>query len=562
MSSTYSPNLRIDLIDTGTQSGTWGATTNVNLGSLIEAAISGYETVTVTGTQALTASNGTPDQSRNMTIEFVGTLVSSANVFIPPAEKFYVFKNSANQAVTILVATTLNGTTQIPGSTTVTIPAGKTMMVICNNTNVYEALDNINGNLDVGGDVYVGGTASIAGAAASDSLTLTGTPLQVSSGGTGVVNITAGTIPRGNGTLPLSAASADDIVANIGTTPVQRATNVAGGAANRIVYNTAANATGFLPAPTAVSQYLRFNGATLEWGTLPSGGVLAVTADSPLASSGGSSPNITLGTVPTSKGGTGLTTVGTNGQVLTSNGTSLTWSTPASGGVPSFSAGTTGLTPSTATTTAITLGGTLNVSNGGTGVTTLTGIVKGNGTGAFTAAVSGTDFKTVNSTSILGSGNIGIGVTSVAAGAGMNFTTITGTGTVTMGTPGTISTSSSNSATTGTHTHQLNTSGLVLSSQFTGASNQSLGSTGYQRLPGGLLIQWGFISTMGGGGLTTITFPTAFTTVYSVNAMAVQIGSTAGVGSDTVVSALPTTTSVVISVPTDRDGLYWMAIGV
>lgn len=42
------------------------------------------------------------------------------------------------------------------------------------------------------------------------------------------------------------------------------------------------------------------------------------------------------GTLPTTQGGTGLTTVGTNGQVLQSNGTSLTWATPASGGVTSL----------------------------------------------------------------------------------------------------------------------------------------------------------------------------------------------------------------------------------
>jgi hypothetical protein len=42
------------------------------------------------------------------------------------------------------------------------------------------------------------------------------------------------------------------------------------------------------------------------------------------------------GTLPTTQGGTGLTTVGTNGQVLQSNGTTLTWATPSSGGVTSL----------------------------------------------------------------------------------------------------------------------------------------------------------------------------------------------------------------------------------
>jgi hypothetical protein len=68
------------------------------------------------------------------------------------------------------------------------------------------------------------------------------------------------------------------------------------------------------------------------------------------------------------------TAVGTTGQVLVGNtGAAPTWATLSSAAVTSFSAGTTGLTPSTATTGAITLGGTLAVANGGTGVTTSTG---------------------------------------------------------------------------------------------------------------------------------------------------------------------------------------------
>jgi hypothetical protein len=60
--------------------------------------------------------------------------------------------------------------------------------------------------------------------------------------------------------------------------------------------------------------------------------------------------------------------------------------------VTTFSAGTTGFTPSSATSGAVTLAGTLIVGNGGTGATTLTGVLKGNGTSAFTAATAGTDY--------------------------------------------------------------------------------------------------------------------------------------------------------------------------
>jgi hypothetical protein len=117
------------------------------------------------------------------------------------------------------------------------------------------------------------------------------------------------------------------------------------------------------------------------------------------------------GTLNTSSGGTGLTTftagdlpyyatgtalsklgIGTAGQILTSTGTAPQWSTLTGVAVTTFSAGTTGFTPSVATSGAITLNGTLVVGNGGTGATTLTGVLKGNGTSAFTAATAGTDY--------------------------------------------------------------------------------------------------------------------------------------------------------------------------
>jgi hypothetical protein len=64
--------------------------------------------------------------------------------------------------------------------------------------------------------------------------------------------------------------------------------------------------------------------------------------------------------------------IGTNGQVLTSTGTAPQWSTLSGVAVTTFSAGTTGFTPSTATSGAVTLAGTLATTNGGTGLTSFT----------------------------------------------------------------------------------------------------------------------------------------------------------------------------------------------
>jgi hypothetical protein len=74
MASTYSPNLRVELIGTGDQAGTWGSTTNNNLGTLLENAVSGYVSVSVTSAnQALTALNGANDQARNAVLALTTT---------------------------------------------------------------------------------------------------------------------------------------------------------------------------------------------------------------------------------------------------------------------------------------------------------------------------------------------------------------------------------------------------------------------------------------------------------------------------------------------------------
>ena len=112
--------------------------------------------------------------------------------------------------------------------------------------------------------------------------------------------------------------------------------------------------------------------------------------------------------------------IGANGYLLTSDGTTASWAAAPAAGVSSFSAGTTGFTPSTATTGAISLAGTLVVGNGGTGATTLTGYVKGAGTTALTASA------TIPNTDITGLGTMSTqDATSVAiTGGTINSTTI------------------------------------------------------------------------------------------------------------------------------------------
>ena len=176
--SSYSPSLRIELITTGAQAGTWGNTTNNNLGTLIESAIAGYVLVSVTSAnQALTALDGAADQSRNQTIQLTTTTGAAFNVYAPPAEKTYTIFNSSAQAATIFNSTVLGNTTA--AGTGVVIPAGKTMTVWSNGTNfafqnthiVGTVVGNVTGDLtgNVTGDV----SGVVAAAAGSTAVTAT-----------------------------------------------------------------------------------------------------------------------------------------------------------------------------------------------------------------------------------------------------------------------------------------------------------------------------------------------------------------------------------------------------
>lgn len=177
--STYSPSLRIELIDTGAQAGVWGATTNTNLGTLIESAIAGYTSVSVTSSsQAFTALNGAADQSRNMTIALTTTTTAAFAVYAPPAEKTYVIHNSSIYAATIYNSTVLGNTTAAGAG--VAIPAGKTMTVWSDGTNfglqnthligtvVGDVTGNVTGNVfgnagTVTDGVYTSGDQTISG---------------------------------------------------------------------------------------------------------------------------------------------------------------------------------------------------------------------------------------------------------------------------------------------------------------------------------------------------------------------------------------------------------------
>lgn len=131
MASTYS-NLKIELIGTGDQSGTWGVTTNTNLGTAIEEAITGSADVAFSSadvTLTLTNTN-TSQTARNLRLNLTGTSGGARNLIVPAIEKQYIINNGLADAVTVKNST----------GTGVAVPAGKSMFVFNTGSNVVEVV--------------------------------------------------------------------------------------------------------------------------------------------------------------------------------------------------------------------------------------------------------------------------------------------------------------------------------------------------------------------------------------------------------------------------------------
>ena len=197
MASTYS-SLKIELIGTGDQAGTWGNTTNTNLGTAIEEAITGSANVTFASSNAaiaLTDTNAT-QTARNLRLNLVGTITNVQTLFVPAIEKQYLVTNGLSNSVIIS-----NGTNAAPTGTTVTVPTGKSVILFNDGTNVAESINYVS-NLSLG------------------------TVLPVTSGGTGTANLTLNTVLLGNNTGAVNfvaPGTSGNVLTSNGTTWVSQA---------------------------------------------------------------------------------------------------------------------------------------------------------------------------------------------------------------------------------------------------------------------------------------------------------------------------------------------------
>jgi hypothetical protein len=184
MPSSYSP-LKIQLMETGENSGTWGEITNVNLGVALEEAVVGSAEILFSGSDVvLTLSNtNTTQPARHLRLKLTGSSGGARTLTVPAIEKNYLISNTLADQVEVRNAS----------GTGVIVPAGRAMYVYNDGTNVVEASNHMS------------------------SLTLT-TALQPSSGGTGATTLAGA---RSN-ILPAYAGNATKaLVVNSGATDVE-----------------------------------------------------------------------------------------------------------------------------------------------------------------------------------------------------------------------------------------------------------------------------------------------------------------------------------------------------
>jgi len=314
---------------TGTESGTWGDDVNKGITDYLDIAIAGTNTlstdadVTLTQTQGASAgSNISATTAQYMQLLFNGSRTAARNITVPATSKIYVVNNATTGGYAVTVKTGV--------SSGVSIANGEKAVIAYNGSDFVKVASSL-----------------ISG--------LTGT-LPVANGGTGVTTLSG--VVYGNGTSAMTAATGAQISTAIGATAVTNATNattstnLAGGTANQVPYQSGSGATTFVAAPVTAGTVLGWSGTALGWVSAPAatsatnligGGAYTVVYQS----SAGSTAYLTNGTTgqvltATTGGAPSWTTInalpsqtGNSGKFLTTDGTNASWafSGASAGGV-------------------------------------------------------------------------------------------------------------------------------------------------------------------------------------------------------------------------------------
>jgi len=306
--------------------GTWGDLVNYSLTNYLDIAIAG--TLTLTGDGAITLANTAGDDAATnissttaqyAIIKVAGTLTTTKVITAPSTSKTYIVDNTATGGAVTFKAS---------GQTGVSVAVGEKCVVYFNGTDYVKVASSVTDGVAT---ISFGSTGLTPSTATAGAVTVAGT-LAVANGGTGVTTSTG----SGNTVLSTSPTLTSPVLVTpaLGTPTSGVATNLTG-----------------LPLTTGVT------------GTLPvaNGGTGVTTSTGTGSTVLSASPTFT-GTpaAPTASVGTNTTQLATTAFVQNQIGA-------ISAGVVSFSGGSTGLTPATATSGAVTLAGTLVTANGGTG---------------------------------------------------------------------------------------------------------------------------------------------------------------------------------------------------
>ena len=239
MASTYS-SLKIQLMATGENSGTWGNVTNDNLGVAIEQAL--VETATVTFASAnvtLTLNNTNASQTaRALRLDLTGTTGGARDLIVPAIQKPYIVNNGTADTITV----------KVTGQTGVAVPAGRSYLLYNNGTDVVNAIEG----------------------------------MSVVSGGTGLETLTAESVVIGNGTNAVkfvAPGTTANVLTSNGTAWTSTALPASNNASALTTGTTAVNVGGTGQTSYTDGQLLIGNstGNTLTKATLTAGTGINIT---------------------------------------------------------------------------------------------------------------------------------------------------------------------------------------------------------------------------------------------------------------------------------------------